>query len=435
MAKPRRSSPVGELEARFLQAVRSPLGLHTYPMPSRPVAGAPADLHAGGGPASLYVHLPYCSVRCTYCFFVTQIGLGADDMRRYVDELEQELGLAEEAMAAYQVTSLYYGGGTPGLLPAPLFERLHGLVAPSLAPDATITVETHPHAADRSRIAAWRAAGVDRVSMGVQTLDGDLLELINRGLTRDHIRPAIHRLLLAEFADVNVDLLYGLPGQEMDTWLETLDEVIALGVPSISIYRTAFVPHTLAAFAKRDVGPPPAARCHLMYERAYERLNTRGYRQPRFGSSTFSRLEYPFGLNEHRRHVLAGKPMLGLGMGAYGTTPGYAYANQRERAPYQADVAQGRLPVLAARPILPEERPHKYAVETWKLGFLSRVAYARQFQELPEARFGAELALLVGMGQLEQVETEYRLTRNGARHPDAIAELFLSEAARQQVRP
>jgi len=127
--------------------------------------------------------------------------------------------------------------------------------------------------------------------------------------------------------------------------------------------------------------------------------------------------------------------MIGLGMGAHGTTPGYVYANQRERGPYQADVARGRLPVLSARPIPPEERPHKYAVETWKLGFLSRVAYARQFDELPEVRFGDELALLVGLGELEQVEAEYRLTRAGARHPDAIAELFLSPAARQQVRP
>jgi len=260
LADPRSPDRFEELEARFARAVRTPSSLHSYPMPTRAVAGAPTDLYAGGGPASLYVHLPYCSVRCTYCFFVTQIGLGVDDMRRYVDELTVEAGIAKEALAPYRLTSLYYGGGTPGLLPAPLFERLHERVAPLLDPDVTITVETHPHAADATRVAAWRAAGVERVSLGVQTLDGTLLDLINRGLTRDLAQPALERLLDAGFVDVNVDLLYGLPGQDLASWRDTLERIIALQVPSVSIYRTAFVPHTLAAFAStRPRRPLPYA--------------------------------------------------------------------------------------------------------------------------------------------------------------------------------
>ena len=222
-------------QARFQSALTSPPARHSYPLPASARHGAPADLHTAGGTASLYVHIPYCTARCTYCFFVTQIGHGTPDMRHYVSEIAQELRLLEPSLGGYRFTSLYYGGGTPGLLPAECFEELHGLIAPYLARGATVTVETHPHAADARRIAAWQAAGVDRVSLGVQTLDPGLLDLINRAPTGPHILPAIERLLAAGFSDVNADLLYGLPNQDLDSWQATLEAMVASGLPSLSI--------------------------------------------------------------------------------------------------------------------------------------------------------------------------------------------------------
>lgn len=422
--------PAALPRSRFQAALEAPKSRHTYPLPTASRPGAPADLHAGGGEACLYLHVPFCTARCTYCFFVTQIGHGADDMSRYVAEIAAELRLAQDALAGYRFTSVYYGGGTPGLLPAPLFLELHERVAPLIASDATVTLETHPHAADAMRVAAWRSVGIDRVSMGVQTTDPALLQLIGRGQTERHIRPALDRLLEAGFDDVNVDLLYGLPQQDMASWDATLDAMFALGVPSMSIYRTAFVPHTVAEFAKLGAAPPAAADAQAMYAHAFDRLNGSGYRQPRFGCSTFSRLPYAYGLNTHRRKLLEGRPMVGLGMGAYGSVPCYTYVNHRDRAPFQAHLAAGRLPVLVAQAVPEEERPYKYAVETWKLGFLCGEAYGRIFGEPPELRFGAELSALLELGELEKVGHEYRLTRQGAKHQDAIADLFLSPRAR-----
>lgn len=415
---------------RFEAACRTGASRHSYPLPAEPIAGAPADIHAGGGEASLYLHVPFCSVRCTYCFFVTQIGHGADDMGRYVAELEGELALAREALVNYRFTSVYFGGGTPGLLPPALFRLLFERVAPLIAPGASITVETHPHAADAHRIAAWRECGVDRVSLGVQTTDPTLLKLINRDNTQPHILPGIGRLLDAGFDDVNVDLLYGLPEQSMESWLETIGAMVEAGLPSISIYRTAFIPQTRAAFKNLGATPPTTAVAQEMYARGFAFLNEAGYHQPRYGSSCFSSREYPYGLNQHRRHVLAARPMIGLGMGAYGTAPGYTYANHREREPYRQAIAQGRLPVLVAQPLPAEERPHKWAVETWKLAFLPRAPYEAEFGEAPEARFGAELTALLELGEIIRVDDEYRLTPAGARHPDAVADLFMSPAAR-----
>lgn len=421
---------VSPARTRYDAACRAGASRHSYPLPAAPVVGAPPDLHDGGGEASLYLHVPFCSVRCTYCFFVTQIGHGADDMGRYVAEIEAELRLAREALKGYRFTSVYFGGGTPGLLPPAAFRLLWHAVAPLVAPGASVTVETHPHAADAHRIAIWRACGVDRVSVGVQTTDPTLLRLVNRQNTEAHILPAIGRLLEAGFDDVNVDLLYGLPDQSMSTWEDTLATVIATGVPSISAYRTAFIPSTRQAF--RDLGavPIPAVTAHAMYAHAFERLNAAGYHQPRYGSSCFTTRPEPYGLNLHRRHVLAGRPMIGLGMGAYGTTPGYTYANHRERAPYQAAIAAGRLPVMVAQPLPPAERAHKWAVEVWKLAFFPRAPYEAVFGEPPEARFGAELAALREAGAIVLEADEYRLTPAGARHPDAVADLFVSPAAR-----
>ena len=202
------------------------------------------------------------------------------------------------------------------------------------------------------------------------------------------------------------------------------------GVPSVSIYRTAFIPQTRAAFAKLGATPPGAAAAQAAYAHAFQVLNEAGFDQPRYGSSCFSRQAYRYGLNDHRRHVLAAKPMVGLGMGAYGTTPGYTYANLRDRAAYQGAIAQGRLPVMVAQPLAPAGRPHKWAVETWKLAFLPRDAYAEVFGEPVEARFGDALAVLQELGQIVRVGDEYRLTREGAAHPDAVADLFVSPAAR-----
>lgn len=423
------ATPHADVRARFEAALRTSRSRHTYPLPSQVVAGAPADLHAQGGAASLYLHIPFCTQRCTYCFFVTQIGHGSDDMRLYVEETRRELALTD--LSAYRFVSFYYGGGTPGLLPAALFSELHGLVAPLLDGEATVTVETHPHAADANRVAAWREAGVDRVSMGVQTTDSELLALINRGQTEKHIFPALERLLAAGFDDVNVDLLYGLPSQSEEAWRASLEALISTGIPSLSIYKTAFIPATMAAFAERGGAPPDPERTRAMYDWAFERLNAAGYRQPRYGSSTFSRLPYALGLNTHRRTIVDGLPMVGLGMGAYGSAPGYTYVNQRDRAAYQADLAAGKLPVMSAQAVPAAERPYKYAVEAWKQAFLSGEAYSRLFGEAPEARFGPELETLVALGEIVRVDGEYRLTPQGARHPDAIADLFTSPAARR----
>lgn len=416
--------------ARFTAALTSPKARHSYPTPMRPSFGAPNDLHARGGQASLYVHVPYCSARCTYCFFVTQIGAGAADMGRYVEEVGTELELLRDSLAGYSFTSLYYGGGTPGLLPAETFRRLHSLIAPFLAPSATVTVETHPHAADAERIKAWRSCGVDRVSMGVQTTDPSLLQLIERGRSAPEILPALERLLEAGFADVNVDLLYGLPDQDLNTWIASVEAMRDLGVPSMSLYRTSYLPDSIKAFRDRGASFPSAETIQEMYEWAFVTLNQSGYLQPRYGSSTFSRLAYPFGLNTHRFHILHGRPMVGVGMGAFGVVQGYSYLNQRTRDGYQSALARRELPVLASAPIPENERPHKYAVEVWKLGFLSREVYRSLFAEEVESRFAPELETLLELGELERVEDEYRLTRLGSSHPDAIADMFVSDTAR-----
>ncbi len=414
---------------RFARSLAAPQSRHSYPLPAKSRLGAPTDLHAAGGPASLYVHIPYCSARCTYCFFVTQIGHGAKDMAQYVDEIAAELALTEPHLGGYSFSSLYYGGGTPGLLPPDSFKRLHELFAPLLAPGATVTVETHPHAADAQRVAAWKECGIDRVSVGVQTTDPHLLEIVNRGLTGPHIVPGIQRLLEAGFQDVNADLLFGLPDQTMESWQDTLETHIATGIPSLSMYRTSYIPATIEAFRKLGATFPAKQDIYAMYAHGFQRLNEAGFLQPRYGCSTFSRHAYPFGLNTHRYHILQNRPMVCLGMGAYGSVGGYVYLNHRTREAYQKALADKQMPVLAATPVDPEEVPHKYAVETWKLGFLSQGAYHERFGEMVEDRFGAELAVLLELGELELVDREYRMTRRGAEHPDVIADMFVSAAA------
>jgi len=423
---------VGSADAKelFARLLKQPRPGHFYPLPTPPRPGAPPDLFSGGGEASLYLHIPYCQTRCTYCFFVSQIGLGADDIDAYLSELEQEVALARDSLADYRFSSIYFGGGTPGLLSPDAFRRMVRAIRSLWPEGATATLETHPCFANDKRIAAWREAGVDRVSLGVQTLDPELLDQINRNPQRDETLPALERLLAAGFGDVNVDILYGLPSQTMETWLETVDAMVGAGVPSISVYVTTFVPDTRARFT--EIG---AAFCNRqtvrdMYHAAFERLKAAGFHQDHYGCSTFSRIPYKFGLNVHRQHVLAALPLVGLGMGAYGSVPGYTYLNQMSRAGYRAALAAGKLPVLTSCAVPATERPHKYAVEAWKMGFLNKDVYAEKFGEELADRFGAELGALVELGEIVEAGREYHLTRQGAARQHVIADMFISPEAR-----
>ena len=193
----------------------------------------------------VYLHVPFCHHRCGYCDFATEaVGtLAADDrdalMRRYVDALVADLGAqAGASRDTRPVTSVFVGGGTPTLLPPGELARLVGTVGEvlELAPDVEVTVECNPETADAELFASLVAVGVDRISLGAQSFDPAVLDVLERQHRPERTLEAVRLVREAGIPRVSLDLIYGTPGESERSWRESLAAVLATGVEHVSAY-------------------------------------------------------------------------------------------------------------------------------------------------------------------------------------------------------
>ena len=199
-------------------------------------------------PVALYVHIPFCLSLCPYCDFVVFAGRAArgpsSRVGAFLEALHAELDLRAHALDRRfgpkrpPLRSLYLGGGTPSLLPADEVVRLveHARTRFGLAPDAEVTLEANPGSADRGELAGFFAAGVNRLSLGVQVLDAGGLRTLGRRHAPGDAAAAVAEARQAGFANVSVDLLYDLPGQSLASWQRTIDGILALEVDHVSAY-------------------------------------------------------------------------------------------------------------------------------------------------------------------------------------------------------
>lgn len=191
-------------------------------------------------PAALYVHFPFCVSVCPYCDFVVYGGKAArgpsNRINDLVDALEVEIGL--RAVPGANLGSVYLGGGTPSLMSAPQVERLLAAAdaAFGLQPDAEITIEANPGGGERGDLAGFRAAGVNRLSIGAQSFDAAELKRIGRRHAPADIRATVRAARAAGFTNISLDLLYDVPGQTVDSWRDTLAVTLALEPDHVSAY-------------------------------------------------------------------------------------------------------------------------------------------------------------------------------------------------------
>lgn len=305
---------------------------------------APPELRAGptGERYGLYVHCLFCRTRCPYCDFNVAI-YREDRVAPLVAALSAELALhAGQAWAGrVPAVSLFLGGGTPSLLPP---DAVAGLVDAAraglgLTPDAEVTLEANPEGLDVARLRAFRAAGVTRLSLGVQALDDGLLAALGREHTAATARAAYAAARTAGFADVSVDLLYACPGQDRATWARTLGEVLAWGPEHLSAYALTLEPGTL--FGRRPPpGLPGEAEQVAQFEYLVGAAGAAGL--ARYEVSNFAR---PGHRSRHNLLYWRREDYLGLGPGAHGGLGAVRWANLRSQTRYRAAVGAGAWPV------------------------------------------------------------------------------------------
>ena len=301
---------------------------------------APAQSQANREPiqqlletVSLYLHIPFCHTRCHYCDFNTYAGI-LPLREPYVRALLKEIALAGELAQlpdgqSRRSRTIFFGGGTPSLLSVAQITRLLAACRRHFAIDAEAenTLEANPGTLSQEQLVGLRAAGRKRLSMGAQSFDDELLKTLGRIHTTEEITQAVQYARVAGFTSINLDFMFGLPGQTMRHWQETLDRALDLHPEHFSLYSliieegTPF--HTWVHEGR--ITPGDEDLCADMYEYADERLLAAGYE-----NYEISNWSLPGHQSRHNLTYWQNLPYLGMGAGAYSSFGGRRFSDVRE---------------------------------------------------------------------------------------------------------
>ena len=355
----------------------------------------------------LYVHVPFCRLVCAYCDFVT-VGGRAHDIPRYVDALLAELAARPHSG---ELRTIYFGGGTPSLLPARDVARLIGAARAhwGRADLEEVTLEANPSAREAPDWARLRDSGVDRISLGVQSLRDADLRALARGHTASEASAAFAAARRAGFDNISLDLIYGIPGQSLGSWREVLDAALALGPEHLSLYSLslALEPDAWAApprrgalrWRRRLAAAQDDGLAAAQYRHAEERLAAAGYEH--YELSSWAR---PQRSSRHNAAYWARRPYTGLGAGAHsfdGTTRSW---NARDLDRYLDGVAAGERPVEGSEELdEPTGEWEAIALGLRRVGGISRAALLAEFGSDPVERHASafEAAERAGLVELD----------------------------------
>jgi oxygen-independent coproporphyrinogen-3 oxidase len=380
----------------------------------------------------LYVHFPYCLRRCPYCDFTIAIARSVPGAR-YADAVlgEMRLRIAERAeWSEGSLDSIYLGGGTPSLWDARDVGRvLEGAAAAiPLAPDAEISLEANPEVADATRLAGYRAAGVNRLSLGVQSFDAAVLATLGRAHSPSDARAAFHAARTAGFSNVSIDLIHGVPGQSLGAAVEDARQAVALRPEHVSSYVLTVDREHLGAetvFSRRlrqgRLALPDEGEVVEMVDAVGEVLASAGLERYEISSHAV-----PGRHSRHNALYWTGGESLALGAGAVGLrregSGAVRTTNLRSTPRWLEAVEAGRLP--------DEERealgPEALYEERLLLGLRLRTGLDLEslWAEQGIAPRSAQVESLVRDGFLEPLGRRFRLTRRGAHlHQEISARL------------
>ncbi|MDR3212719.1 MAG: radical SAM family heme chaperone HemW [Azoarcus sp.] len=381
-------------------------------------------------PLTLYVHFPWCVRKCPYCDFNSHAPHDGDvPVAAWCDAVLADLEAALPRIWGRRVHSIFIGGGTPSLLPAQVLEKLlDGLRARlSLAPGAEITLEANPGTVDTARFGAYRAAGVNRLSLGIQSFDDDLLVRIGRIHDGEGARRAAEAAL-AHFGRVNLDLMYALPGQTPVMALADLETALAFGVDHLSCYHLTVEPNT--PFAHDPPELPDDDTAADMQEAFEARLAAAGFEH--YEVSAFARAGAQC---RHNLNYWTFGDYLGLGPGAHGklSMPGGVVREARHKHPvrYLEGAACGDF-IQESRTVSAAELPFEFMMNALRLSAGVPEALFSARTGLPLAVIAAGLAEARARGLLNASPGPLRPTAHGQRFLNDLLQIFLP-LARQEI--
>ncbi len=370
---------------------------------------------------SLYLHIPFCRQRCSYCDFNTYTTV-VDLQETYVDALCEEIRqVGRVAERRKSVHTIFFGGGTPSLMPVTALSRILESVrdAFALSETAEITLEANPEMIDAAYLAGLRGAGVNRISFGVQSANADELRLLGREHDFDTVKAVVATARSVGFDNLNLDLIYGLPSQSMADWQRSLDEVLALEPEHLSLYCLTIEPGTPI---KRwlDNGrfqPPDSDLAADQYQIAGEILMKQGLEHYEISNWALPGRECQHNLTYWRN-----QEYLGLGAGAHGFADGLRYDVVKQPRVYIRRMALGepkRFPLSTAvsnhHTVTPKEAMSDTVITQLRLlkEGLNLDAFETRFGVSLDAAYDGLVTQMIAWGLLWQENGRLLLTENG----------------------
>ncbi|QYM93716.1 radical SAM family heme chaperone HemW [Dickeya zeae] len=373
-------------------------------------------------PLSLYIHIPWCVQKCPYCDFNSHALKGEVPHDDYVAHLLADLDADLPMAGGRPLHSIFIGGGTPSLLSAEAMQQLlDGVRARlSLVPDAEITMEANPGTVEADRFSGYQRAGVNRISIGVQSFSPDKLTRLGRIHGPEEAKRAALLAAGLGLRSFNLDLMHGLPEQSLDEALDDLRQAIALNPPHLSWYQLTIEPNTL--FGSRPPVLPDDDALWDIFEQGHRLLSDAGYQQ--YETSAYAKPGYHC---QHNLNYWRFGDYLGIGCGAHGKitfTDGEIVRTVKTRHPrgyMQGNYLQQRSEVALA------DRPFEFFMNRFRLLEPAPRADFTAYTGLPESVIREQLDAALTQGYLTETEQHWQVTEHGKLFLNSLLELFLTE--------
>jgi oxygen-independent coproporphyrinogen III oxidase len=379
-------------------------------------------VETSAGALGLYIHIPFCGAICHYCNFNRGLHDGTL-AARYVDALERDIRRhADQARA----DTVYFGGGTPSLLPPEDIGRLIAACRDSfaLADDAEITLETNPETVTVARMEAYRGAGVNRISMGAQSFRDDELKRLGRVHNAARVREAFAQIRQAGFDNISLDLMMWLPQQTLDDWMVSIDGLVDLGPEHASIYLLELYPNAPLQedMARAGWSQAPEDDAADMYLRGFERLDAAGYMQYEISNVARGGRE-----SRHNLKYWRDGEWMAFGCGAHGTRDGRRWRVVSGTEDYIQRIRDGVETAAETRTLSAGERLEEMLFTGLRLseGLPLKEIRAKFGVDVWD-RYGRGLAPFVTAGVLRhEPSVRLRLTREGMLLANEVCSVFV----------
>ena len=374
-------------------------------------------------PKGLYIHIPFCDHICTYCDFPKLLTKGQRHAE-YIEALIQELKLYQQNVGFSNLQSIYIGGGTPTALSVeqiqPVFDFLTEQIQMNQIQE--FSIEANPENLTRDKIQYLKAQGVNRFSLGVQTFHESLLKRIGRKHQAQEVIQAVANLKQCGIKNINLDLIYAIPGQTLDELRDDLRQVISLEVEHISAYSLIVEEHTqlYLAYMRDQIDLTDNEIEAKMYEVTIETLTEAGYEH--YEISNFAKSKPSL----HNQWYWKNETYIGVGLGAHGYVKGQRYQNTRSINTYIELLKDGKLPMIESHALTKEEMiEEEMFLGLRLLKGVNLKAISDKYDVNIDEIYGKAFEELIQKGYLEQKELNVRLTPSGLLMANEVFEQFL----------